>query len=73
GNDSPIAKRLDLCDGIVLQHNQNNFSISFSALDFSEEEPFNYQYKLKGYHDTWVEAGGNREALYANLKPGRYT
>ena len=73
GNDSPIAKRLDLCDCIVLQHNQNNFSISFSALDFSEEEPFNYQYKLKGYHDTWVEAGGNREALYANLEPGRYT
>lgn len=72
-DDGPINKRLDLCEKITLQHNQNNFSISFSALDFNKEERFNYQYKLKGYHNTWIEAGSSREALYANLKPGKYT
>ncbi|MDO4496827.1 MAG: response regulator, partial [Bacteroidales bacterium] len=73
GENQPISKRLDLCDAVRLQHNQNSFSISFSAFDFSEEERFNYQYRLEGQHKNWAESGSSREAFYANLKPGNYT
>ncbi len=68
-----IEKHLSLSDAIQLNHRQNSISISFSSLDFSEEERFNYQYMLEGFNHTWVDAGTNREAFYANLWPCQYT
>lgn len=68
-----IEKQLSLSDAIQLNHQQNSFSISFSSLDFSEEERFNYQYMLEGFNHAWVDAGSNREAFYANLRPNDYT
>ncbi len=68
-----IDKRLDLCDAIRLNYTQNNFSISFSSLDFSQNERFNFQYKLDCVNAHWVEANHSREANYANLGPGEYT
>jgi signal transduction histidine kinase len=32
-----------------------------------------FAYRLDGLEDTWVNAGTTREAMYANLRPGRYT
>ena len=73
GKDEVIDKRLDLCKAIRLNYDQTSFSISFSALDFCDEERYNYQYMLEGFNKTWVDAGSSREAFYANLWPGEFT
>lgn len=73
GEGQAITSRLNLCDAIHLRHNQANFSISFSALDYCEEERYNYQYMLEGVNHTWVDAYSNREAVFANISPGSYT
>lgn len=71
-HDAAIDKRLNQSDKVVLNSDQTSFSISFSALDFNTEKRFNYQYMLEGFNHTWVEAGSNHEAFYANLHPGEY-
>lgn len=58
---------------IHLAHNENSFSIGFSAIDMAENEQEKYAYILEGYDKDWVDAGSNHEAYYANLPAGHYT
>ena len=69
----PIEAMLDSCRQIRLAHDQNSFSISFTALDFGEYERVHYYYKLDGFDDEWIDAGSNHSASYANLPSGHYT
>ena len=71
--DGPIEDMLDSCRQIRLGHNQNSFSISFTALDFGEYERVHYYYKLDGFDQEWIDAGSNHSASYANLPSGHYT
>jgi len=73
GTNAAIKKHLSLCEKVDLNHYENSFSLSFSALDFNEGERYSYQYMLEGFNHNWVEANGTREAIYANMKPGCYT
>ena len=69
----PIEAMLDSCRGIRLEHNENSFSISYTALDFGEYERVHYYYKLDGFDSEWIDAGSNHTASYANLPSGSYT
>ena len=44
----------------------------YAALSFVQPSKVRYRYRLDGYDDQWVEAGGRREAFYSNLRPGAY-
>ncbi len=57
---------------IKLNHNQNTISISFAALDYSVYSRTRYDYQLLNYDNDWINAGNNKTAHYANLKPGEY-
>ena len=72
GPDAPVDKSLSKRPDITLRHDQNGFSISFAALDYSELERTHYQYRMEGFDRYWVEAGDNNEAYYANLPTGKY-
>ncbi len=69
----PIEVMLDSCQEIRLHHDQNSFSISFTALDFGEYERVHYYYKLDGFDSEWIDAGNSHSASYANLPSGHYT
>ena len=69
----PIDRHLSYNPEIRLRHDQNGFSISFAALEYSEYGRVHYHYKLDGFDDYWIEARNNHEANYANLPAGRYT
>ena len=69
----PIEALLDSCHEIRLSHNENSFSISFTALDFGEYERVHYYYKLDGFDNDWIDAGNDHWANYANLPSGHYT
>ncbi|MCP4163926.1 MAG: response regulator [Deltaproteobacteria bacterium] len=58
---------------IVILHNQNSFSLSFSALDYTKPEYNNYAYKLEGFDKGWIKtSSNNRDATYTNLSGGVY-
>ncbi|MBR3291680.1 MAG: response regulator [Bacteroidales bacterium] len=72
GPGAPIARELCAKPDITLRPDQNGFSISFAALDYSEHERSHYFYKMEGFDRYWIDAGNNHEAYYANLPAGRY-
>ncbi|PLW92423.1 MAG: hypothetical protein C0592_10900 [Marinilabiliales bacterium] len=60
-------------DTVVLSYDRNFFSISFSALDFSNPAKNKYAYRLKNYDKDWVFVNStNRTAEYTDVKPGEY-
>jgi signal transduction histidine kinase len=47
-------------------------SFRYTALSFSAPEKIRFRYRLEGYDDAWVSAGGSREATYTRLPAGNY-
>ncbi|MBR4688695.1 MAG: hybrid sensor histidine kinase/response regulator, partial [Bacteroidales bacterium] len=72
GEASPIRAELRKEPDIFIKDDQNAFSISFAALDYSEHERTHYYYMMEGYDPDWVDAGDNHEAYYSNLPAGKY-
>jgi ligand-binding sensor domain-containing protein/two-component sensor histidine kinase len=58
---------------IVLKHNQNFFSVEFSAPGYQAGYPVQYAHKLEGIDDKWVDDGTRNIINYTNLDGGRYT
>lgn len=60
-------------DTIVLEPNNNFFSISFSALDYTNPSKNKYAYILKNYDKDWIQTDAvRRSAEYTDVKPGTY-
>ena len=70
---APIEVMLDSCKEIRLSHDQNSFSISYTALDYGDYERVHYYYKLDGVDGDSIDAGSGHVANYANLPSGHYT
>lgn len=70
GKSTPLA-----FDGkdIILPPGASRLSFNYAGLSFIMPQRLNFQTKLLGYNDTWV----NRQQLtiteYTNLAPGKYT
>lgn len=58
---------------IKLKHNENFFTVSFSAIDFINNENCRYSYILEGFDKEVVDNGTNRNAVFTNVPPGKYT
>ena len=72
GKGAAIERELRDNPDIVLRDDQNAFSISFAALDFSGLERTHYFYMMEGYDPDWVDAGNDHDAYYSNLPAGDY-
>lgn len=58
----------------TLNHEQRNFALEFTSLDYSDPKKNRYQFRLLGYDNEWVDADSeHRTAAYGNLWPGHYT
>lgn len=58
---------------LQLNHLQNNFVISFSAMHFANPTKCRYRYKLTGFEEEWKYTDGNNPtAAYSNLDYGDY-
>lgn len=44
----------------------------YAGLTFKSPEKVIYEYKLEGFDEQWIGAGGRRVAYYTNLRPGKY-
>lgn len=67
------AESPDFTKKIVLNYNQNNFSIEFAVLSYIDPSRNKYAYRLEGYDKDWQYIGSsNRMANYNNLNAGSY-
>lgn len=57
---------------IVLEHDQNFFSIDFTALDMSPGQKHQYAYMLEGIDHDWVYSGTRNTAFYTDLRHGSF-
>ncbi len=56
----------------TLPPGRRSLTIDYTALSLLDPEHNRFRYRLAGYDDAWVEAGGRRTAFYTNLAPGSY-
>ncbi|WP_207434285.1 hybrid sensor histidine kinase/response regulator transcription factor [Sabulibacter ruber] len=77
--NQPVNNRVILTQTIsdtkemTLEHDENLFSIEFSALNFIHPEKNRYRYKLEGFDKEWHTTDANtRRITYTNLDPGEY-
>jgi signal transduction histidine kinase/ligand-binding sensor domain-containing protein len=73
-NDKPRAFTQPLAElrEITLEHDENQISFEFVALDFTGSSKIRYRYQLEGFDADWNYAGTRRYAAYTNLDPGQY-
>lgn len=57
---------------IKLNYLQNDLSIEFAGIHFSDPSKNLYSYKLEPLDKEWSEEGTSRNVRYPNLKPGQY-
>jgi len=57
---------------IELEHDQNFFSIGFTALDMAPNEKHKYAYMLEGIDPEWVYSGTRTTAFYTDLRHGTF-
>ena len=67
-----FPKAISEIDTIILSYDENFFSFTFAALDFTNPEINSYAYKMDGFNKEWVISGNDRTATYTNLSPGSY-
>lgn len=67
-NDSLLHHK----NGISLAHDKNFFSFTFGSINYFDPHLENYQYKLSGIDEKWVNDKGDRKTGYTNVHPGKY-
>lgn len=75
-SDSWSSSRIEsfYCDGIIrLKHNKNSLRVYFRPDDVSLINEIEYSYMVEGLMDSWHDSGGQGQAIFWNLHPGKYT
>ena len=70
----PILERsLAFTDAVSLRHDQNDFTLGFSAMQFQNPGKSGYRYMLEGYDRDWKYMSGETPMVsYSNLKYRKY-
>jgi signal transduction histidine kinase/streptogramin lyase len=72
GKDSSLISLAENTNMVSLTHDQNNFSIEFSANDYRSLGIVKYYTLLENYDPVWRQSGTDRIVHYFNLAPGDY-
>lgn len=73
GKKPVLLKSIAETEHLVLNYDQNMFTVEFAALNFVNSDKNRYSYILEGFNRNWNEPGTNRSATFTNLNPGDYT
>jgi signal transduction histidine kinase/ligand-binding sensor domain-containing protein/DNA-binding response OmpR family regulator len=71
-NNKPFLNKNEVENEIELKYNQNDFSINFVALSYSQPNKNQYAYKLEGFDKDWNYVGNRKSATYTNIDAGDY-
>ena len=72
GRHSPIALPVSKVKEVNLKYNQSVFSISFTALDYSNSSSKKVFYKLENYDNEWRQPTNENKVYYFNVPQGKY-
>jgi signal transduction histidine kinase/ligand-binding sensor domain-containing protein/CheY-like chemotaxis protein/HPt (histidine-containing phosphotransfer) domain-containing protein len=61
-----------LLKSLQLGHRDDVVTFQFAALDFSTSRKSRYSYRMRGFHDNWVDLGTQNRINYTNLDAGSY-
>ena len=61
----------DSTTNLELPYSDNNITVLFDGLHFSDPENVQFQYKLDGYHKDWISSS-DRQVNFPRLAPGKY-
>lgn len=68
-----LNKSLNETEKLTLKYNENDFAISFSALNFWTTSQIKYRYRLVGFNDAWQYINGDQNKIYySNLGYNKY-
>ncbi|RDB03421.1 sensor histidine kinase [Runella aurantiaca] len=67
-----LPKSLNYIDALELSHDQNFFSVGFSALSYFQQNKNQYAYQLVGFNKDWVNVGNKPLATFTNVPPDEY-
>lgn len=59
--------------GLELPYTLNFLSFNIAGLTAYQKHKLIYRYRLKGQSEEWTMAGSRREAIFSDIKPGKYT
>ena len=72
--DGTIFKQaVSYTDQVNLKHWQKDLSFEFVALHYLRSEDNLYSWKLENYDNKWSTPSKQRQVVYTNLSPGKYT
>ncbi|MEM1122960.1 MAG: ATP-binding protein, partial [Bacteroidota bacterium] len=63
---------IDYKDEVVLSHEENNFTLDFSYLEYDRSPSVTYAYQLGNNPADWINLMDNRSLTLNNLSPGEY-
>lgn len=66
-----LKEDINFSNSLTFNHNQNNFTVEFSALNFIKSNKNKYAYKLEGFEKNWNYVT-IPSATYTNLPAGNY-
>lgn len=66
GELNPLRGSIELPPG------SSDFTLEFTAFEYTSPERIQFMYKLEGYDKDWIYAGTRRSATYTNLPPREY-
>ncbi|PWJ41903.1 hybrid sensor histidine kinase/response regulator transcription factor [Sediminitomix flava] len=70
--NSPLSDDISETENITLNHEQNVFTIDFTAIDFTNPDRFKFAYYLEGLENEWNYVSNQRSATYTTLERGDY-
>lgn len=72
-HNNPTQYDLDLESKVILTYHQNEFSIRYAVLDYTNPQKNKYKHRLIGYDRDWVSTTSTHPfAAYSRVIPGRY-
>ncbi|WP_281561734.1 two-component regulator propeller domain-containing protein [Thalassomonas sp. RHCl1] len=57
---------------VDFNYSDHLIAFDFIGLNYRSQKSIQYQYKLVGFDDEWVESGSHHRATYTNIPPGQY-
>ncbi len=71
--NASINTPIQFAKEINLSYKDKVFSFEFAALNYTNPERNQYQYRLVGFNKIWQHIGNQRTVTFTNLNPGTYT
>lgn len=72
GKEAALPQSLPATKEILLNYDQNFFSVAFAALDIAPSHKHQFKYFLEGIDPDWVLSEQQPIAFYTDINPGKY-